>query len=83
MKCYPYFKICMVENLVILFSFLKVSVANSILNVAKCNLGKVNLAAMLVSSFPSYTRGGPMPLAGAPRGIYSYLLAVLHKVFSQ
>ena len=27
-------------------------------NVAKCNLGKVNLEAMLVSSFPSYTRGG-------------------------
>ena len=28
------------------------------LNVAKCNLGKVNLEALLVSSFPSYTRGG-------------------------
>ena len=28
------------------------------LNVAKCNLGKVNLEAMLVSSFPNYTRGG-------------------------
>ena len=37
------------------------------LNAAKCNLGKVNLEAMLVSSFPSYTRGGPIPLAGAPR----------------
>ena len=35
------------------------------LNVAKCNLGKVNLKVMLVSSFPSYTWGGPMPLAGA------------------
>ena len=34
------------------------------LNVAKCNLGKVNLEAMLVSSFPSYSWGGPMPLAG-------------------
>ena len=29
---------------------------------AKCSLGKVNLEAMLASSFPSYTRGGPMPL---------------------
>ena len=45
------------------------------LNVAKCNLGKVNLEAMLVSSFPSYTRGGPMPLAGAPRDLYMQLLA--------
>ena len=42
---------------------------------AKCNLGKVNLEAMLVSSFPSYTRGGPMPLAGAPRDLYTQLLA--------
>ena len=42
---------------------------------AKCNLGKVNLKAMLVSSFPSYTRGGPMPLAGAPRDLYTQLLA--------
>ena len=30
---------------------------------------------MLVSSFPSYTRGGPMPLAGAPRDLYAQLLA--------
>ena len=45
------------------------------LNVAKCNLGKVNLEVMLVSSFPSYTRGGPMPLAGAPRDFYTQLLA--------
>ena len=45
------------------------------LNVAKCNLGKVNLEAMLVSSFPSYTRGGPMPPAGAPRDLYMQLLA--------
>ena len=37
------------------------------INVAKCNLGKVNLEAMLVSCFPSYSRGGQMPLAGAPR----------------
>jgi len=37
-----------------------------IFNVAKCNLGKVNLEAILVSSFPSYARGGPMPLEGAP-----------------
>ena len=42
---------------------------------AKCNLGKVNLEAMLVSSFPNYTRGGPMPLAGAPRDLYTQLLA--------
>ena len=45
------------------------------LNVAKCNLGKVNLEAMLVSSFPSYTRGVPMPLAGARRDFYTQLLA--------
>ena len=42
---------------------------------AKCNLGKVNLEAMLVSCFPSYSRGGPMPLAGAPRDLYTQLLA--------
>ena len=42
---------------------------------AKCNLGKVNLEAMLVSSFPSYTGGGPMPLAGAPCDLYTQLLA--------
>ena len=45
------------------------------LNMAKCNLGKVNLEAMLVSCFPSYSRGGPMPLAGAPRDLYTQLLA--------
>ena len=45
------------------------------LNVAKCNLGKVNLEAMLVSSFLSYTRGGPMTLAGAPCDLYMQLLA--------
>ena len=43
--------------------------------VAKCNLGKVNLEAMLVSSFPSYTRSGPMPLTGAPRDLHTQLLA--------
>ena len=48
---------------------------NGDFNVAKCNLGKVNLEAMLVSSFPSYSRGGPMPLAGAPRDLYTQLLA--------
>ena len=42
---------------------------------AKCNLGKVNLEAILVSSFPTYTRGGLMPLAGAPRDLYTQLLA--------
>ena len=44
-------------------------------NVVKCNLGKVNLEAMLVSCFPSYSRGGPMPLAGAPCDLYTQLLA--------
>ena len=44
-------------------------------NVAKCNLGKVNLEAMLVSCFLSYSRGGLMPLAGAPRDLYTQLLA--------
>ena len=43
------------------------------LNVAKCNLGKVNLETMRVSSFPSNTRGGLMLLAGAPRGLYTVL----------
>ena len=42
---------------------------------AKCNLGKVNLEAMLVSSFPSYSWGGPMPLAGGPCDLYTQLLA--------
>ena len=58
------------------------TVANSILlfsaqflHLAKYNLGKVNLEAMLVSCFPSYSRGGPMPLAGAPRDLYTQLLA--------
>ena len=52
---------------------------NSKLNVAKikCNLGKVNLDAMLVSCFPSYIRGGPMCLAGAPRDLYTQLLACI------
>ena len=51
------------------------------LDVAKCNLGKVNLEAMLVSCFPSYSRGGPMPLAGhLVTYIRSCLLAVLRKV---
>ena len=59
-----------------------ISIIISSSNVAKRNLGKVNLEAMLVSSFPSYTRGGPMPLAGAPRDL-CYLLAVLHKVLLQ
>ena len=44
-------------------------------NVAKCNLGKVNLEAMLVSSFSSYAGAGSMPLAGAPRDLYTQLLA--------
>ena len=49
---------------------------------AKCNLGKVNLEVMLVSSFPSYTRGGPMPLAGAPCDLYTQLLACSSSVSS-
>ena len=66
------------------------TVANSILlfsaqflHLAKYNLGKVNLEAMLVSRFPSYSRGGPMPLAGAPPDLYTQLLAVLRKVLLQ
>ena len=45
------------------------------LDVAKCNLGKVNLEIMLVSSFSSSTGGGPMPLAGAPRDLNMQLLS--------
>ena len=45
------------------------------LDVTKCNLGKVNLKAMLVSSFSSYTGGGLMLLVGAPRDLYTQLLA--------
>ena len=45
------------------------------LYVAKCNLGKVILEATLVSCFPSYSRGVPLPLAGAPGDVYTQLLA--------
>ena len=38
-------------------------------------LGKVNLEAMLVTSFSSYTWGALIPLAGAPRDLYTQLLA--------
>ena len=38
---------------------------------AKCNLHKVDLEAMLVSSFSSYTRGGPIP----HDDLYTQLLA--------
>ena len=55
------------------WEFNRIKVGN--LHVAKCNLGKVNLEAMLVSSFPSYTRGGLMPLAGVPCDLYTQLLA--------
>ena len=53
--------------------------------VVKCNLGKVNLEAMLVSSFSCYTGGGPMPLAGAPSDLYTQLLACssLQRVFQK
>ena len=46
-----------------------------IINVAKYNLGKVNLEPMLVSCFPSYIRGGQLPLAGAPCDLYTEWLA--------
>ena len=46
-----------------------------LLNVAICNLSKVDLEAMLVSSFSSYTGCGPMPLAGAPCDLNTQLLA--------
>ena len=51
---------------------------------AKCNLDKVNLEAMLVSSYPNNTGGGPMPLVGAPRDLYTQLplLAVPRNVSS-
>ena len=46
------------------------------LNVAKCTLGKVNLTAMLVSSFPNSVGGGqPDAFAGAPCDLYKQLLA--------
>ena len=50
---------------------------NTYINVAKCNLGKVNLETILVCSFFCYTGGGPMPLAGTPRDLYTQLLACL------
>ena len=55
-----------------------------VIDVAKFNLGKVNLEAMLVTSFSSYTGGGLIPLAEAPRDLLcSCLLAVFHKVLLQ
>ena len=50
------------------FSFILVL---NFIYVAKCNLGKVNREAMLVSSFSSYTVGGLMPPAGAPQDLYT------------
>ena len=47
---------------------------NTYINVAKCNLGKVNLETMLVCSFSCYTRGDLITLAGAPRDLYTQLL---------
>ena len=44
-------------------------------NVIKFNLSKVNLEAMLVSSFPSYAGDGPMSLAGVTCDLYTQLLA--------
>ena len=51
---------------------------------AKYNLGKVNLKQMLVSSFPNCSGGGPMPLARAPCGLHTQLLACssLQSVFA-
>ena len=51
---------------------------------AKCNLGKVNLEAMLVSSYPINSGGDPMPLVGAPRDLLTQLplLAVPRNVSS-
>ena len=51
---------------------------------AKCNLGKVNLEAMLVSSYPNNSGGDPMPLARAPRDLHTQmpLLAVPRNVSS-
>ena len=46
-----------------------------VIYVAKCNFGKVNREAMLVSSFSSYTGVGLMPLEGAPHDLYMQLLA--------
>ena len=45
------------------------------INVIKCNLGKVNLEAMLLGRFPSYAGDGPMPVAGAPRDLYMQFFA--------
>ena len=51
---------------------------------AKCNLGKVNLEAMLVSSFHNNSGGDSMPLVGAPRDLHTQLplLAVPRNVSS-
>ena len=72
---------CSIRTYIIIIIIISSSSSSSS-NVAKPNLGKVNLEAMLISSFPSYTTGGPMPLAGAPRDS-CYLLAVLRKVLLQ
>ena len=51
---------------------------------AKCNLDKVNLEAMLVSSYPNNSGGDPMPLVGAPPDLHTQLplLAVPRNVSS-
>ena len=41
----------------------------------KCDLGNINLKAMLVSSFPNNVGAGLMPLGGAPHNLYMQLLA--------
>ena len=49
-----------------------------------CSLTKqAKLISKECCSFPTYARGGPMPLAGAPRDLYTQLLAVLRKELTQ
>ena len=53
---------------------LSLCILGGCLHVANCNLGKVNLEPVLVSCFPNYAWGGPMPLAGAQCDLYTQLL---------
>ena len=62
------------------WEFNRIKVGN--LHVAKCNLGKVNLEAMLVSSFPSYTRGSSALVLKGITNKVSYKLYVKKKNFS-
>ena len=71
-----YFFVFFFFTFVIRGSFCKIRTIIIFKKVCKwvCNLGKVKLKAMLVSTFSSYTRGGLMPIAGAPRDLYTQLL---------